>query len=133
MPRKKTIRVTAERRARRRFSIGQGVCYKCLSGHTVSDEGVGKILNVSSSGVSFTTERTLSVGKPVELTVEWPALIDNKCMMKLVIHGWVIRSDSNSAAVKIAHYEFRTRASKTVAALADPLLVSQKRDDPGAR
>lgn len=111
---RETIRDPSERRARRRFQIGQDVCYICLSGSRVDDEGVGKIVNVSSSGVRFTTEHTLNVGKRVEVTVEWPALIDDKCLMNLVIKGWVARSDSNSAAVKIEHYEFRTRASKAV-------------------
>jgi hypothetical protein len=114
----KAIRHTTEQRARQRFPIGQDVCYKYRSGDRVSNEGVGKILNVSSSGVRFTTERTLSVGKSVEVGVEWPALIDDKCPMKLVIQGWVVRSDSNSAAVKIEHYEFRTRASKGLPCLA---------------
>lgn len=82
----------------RRRILHRGGCAKFLRD--------GKILNVSSSGVRFTTERTLSVGQTVEVTVEWPALIDNKCLMKLVIEGWVARSDSNSAAVKIEHYEF---------------------------
>jgi hypothetical protein len=123
---RKTIHATTERRARRRFPIGQDVCYKYLSGHGVSDKGVGKVLNVSSSGVRFTTERTLSIGKSVEVTVEWPALIDNRCLMKLVIEGWVVRSDSNSAAVKIERYEFRTRASNAVSVLLDPPIVFPK-------
>ena len=126
MSQRKAIHDTTERRARRRFPIGQDVCYKCLFGHRVSDEGVGKILNVSSSGVRFTTERTLSIGKTVEVTVEWPALIDNKCLMKLVIEGWVVRSDANSAAVKIEHHEFRTRASKAVPVLRDLPVVFPK-------
>jgi hypothetical protein len=78
---RQTIRNADERRARQRFPIGQEVCYKCVSGQRVSDAGVGKILNVSSSGVGFTVERTQSVGKSVEVTVEWPVLLDNKCPM----------------------------------------------------
>ena len=82
--------------------------------------GVGKTVNVSSSGMRFTTEHALSVGTPVEVTAEWPALIDGKCLMKLVIKGWVVRSDSNSAAVKIEHFEFRTRKPKAAAVLPYP-------------
>jgi hypothetical protein len=109
---RKTIHDTNERRARQRFRIGQDVRYKCLSGGRLSDGGAGKSLDVSSGGVRFTTERALSVGELLEVTVKWPALVDNTCLMKLVINGQVIRSDPNSAAVKIERYEFRTRASK---------------------
>jgi len=101
----------AERRVRQRFRIRQDISYKCLSGEQIFDKGVGKMLDISSSGVRFTTARALNVGENVEVTINWPALIDNKCLMKLVIKGSVVRSDSNNAAVKIEHYEFRTRAS----------------------
>ena len=114
MPQQQTIRVPADRRSRRRYPIEHDVRYKCVSGQRVLDEGAGKVVDISSGGVRFTTERTLGVGKKVEITVAWPVLIDNKCLLKLVINGWVIRSDSKSAAVKIEHYEFRTRASKPI-------------------
>lgn len=64
---------------------------------------------MSSNVVRFTTEHPLSQGESVEVTVNWPALVNDKCLIKLVIHGRVIRSDSGSAAVQIANYEFRTR------------------------
>jgi hypothetical protein len=118
--RKKTNHDTNERRARQRFRIGQDVFCKYLSGGRLSDAGAGKILDVSSGGVRFTTERALSVGEPLEITVKWPALVDNKCLMKLVINGRVIRSDPNSAAVKIERYEFRTRKSKAFPVSPDP-------------
>lgn len=110
----KAIRGPGEQRARQRFLIGQDIYYKCVAGGRVSVAGVGKILNVSSSGVRFTAQHTLGVGKGIEVTMEWPVLIENKCLLKLVIYGHVVRSDSNSAAVKIVRYEFRTRSSKAV-------------------
>jgi len=124
--RNKKTHDSAERRSWRRFPIWQDVSYKGPCGPRGSEEGIGKILDVSSSGVSFTTERTLSVGKTMEVAVEWPALLDNKCLMKLVIEGRVVRSDANSAAVAIEHYEFRTRGSKAVPVVLDPPFVFSK-------
>jgi hypothetical protein len=58
--------------------------------------------------------------------MEWPVLIENKCLLKLVIYGYVVRSDSNTAAVKIVRYEFRTRSSKAVPGVLDPPTSPEK-------
>jgi len=74
-------------------------------------------LNISSAGVRFTTERILSPGARMELSIDWPALLDNSCLMKLIIQGCVARSDTNAAVVKVEHYEFRTRAANPIPSL----------------
>src|ERR1017187_3685753 len=50
----KTTHNNAERRSRQGFRIEEDVCYTCLSG--ARPPGVGKILDISSKGVRFTTE-----------------------------------------------------------------------------
>jgi hypothetical protein len=47
----------------------------------------------------------------MRLAVDWPAMLDNTCRMKLEIHGWVLRSAPGTADVKIERYEFRTRGA----------------------
>ena len=72
--------------------------------------GVGKVLDISSKGVCFTTECVLKVGTRVELSVDWPLLLDHTYPLKLMIIGHVSRSNNKAAVVRIEHYEFRTRA-----------------------
>jgi hypothetical protein len=38
-------------------------------------------------------------------------LLDNKCALKLVTTGRVVRSESGVAAIAIEQYEFRTRGN----------------------
>jgi len=102
-----------ERRAKRRFQIEQEVRYKILYGQRVAQPGTGKSLNISSGGVWFTTESPLAVGMPVELSMNWPALLNDCCPMKLTIYGCVIRSNDQGAAVAIDRYEFRTQGLRT--------------------
>ncbi len=78
--------------------------------------GSGKTLNFGSGGLLFTTEDRLPVGRTVELSVNWPALLGGKCPLQFVATGRVVRSESNRAAVKIERYEFRTRGGTTAAA-----------------
>ena len=101
-----------ERRSKRRFQIEQEVRYKMLYGQRIAETGAGRTINISSGGVWFTTENMLTIGMPVELSMNWPVLLNDSCPMKLMIYGCVIRSNEEGAAVAIERYEFRTQGSR---------------------
>ena len=103
-----------DRRIKRRFGIEQGLRYKLLYGSRVAEAGCGRTVNISSSGVWFTTEGVLSTGLPVELSMSWPARLNDVCPMKLVIYGCVVRSGQDGAALAIERYEFRTQGTATI-------------------
>ncbi len=104
---------TAERRGAVRFPIEQEVRYKVYNRSTI-EVGSGRTVNMSSNGVLFTTERTLSTGERLELAVAWPAHLDNRCPLKLVTTGRVVRSEQGRAAIAIERYEFRTQGSRAM-------------------
>ena len=99
-----------EQRSKRRFLIEQDVHYERLKGTEVLDAGMGKTLDISSNAVRFTTGLALSPGDKVKVAVNWPVLLDATCRLKMVIYGLVVRSDGNSATVRIRQHELRTRA-----------------------
>ena len=101
-----------ERRTKKRFLIDQEVRYKMLYGQRIAETGVGRTLNISSGGVWFSTESMLTSGMPVELSMNWPVLLNDSCPMKLMIYGCVVRSNEKGAAVAIERYEFRTQGSR---------------------
>ena len=102
-----------ERRTKRRFQIDQEVRYKMLYGQRIAETGVGRTMNIYSGGVWFSTENMLTSGMPVELSMNWPVLLNDVCPMKLMIYGCVVRSNEKGAAVAIERYEFRTQGSRT--------------------
>jgi len=112
-----------DRRTKRRFQIEQEVRYKMLYGQRIAETGTGKTMNISSGGVWFTTENTLTAGMPVELSMNWPVLLNDSCPMKLMIYGCIIRSNERGAAVAIERYEFRTQGSRTFQQTAMPQVV----------
>jgi hypothetical protein len=101
-----------DRRTKRRFQIDQEVRYKMLYGQRIAETGVGRTMNISSGGVWFSTESMLTSGMPVELSMNWPVLLNDSCPMKLMIYGCVVRSNEKGAAVAIERYEFRTQGSR---------------------
>src|ERR1700716_1218709 len=101
-----------ERRSCDRFPIERDVRYKIFGTHkNVIQIGLGKSLNISSSGVLFTTESILREGQRVELAVSWPVLLNDVLPLKLVASGRLVRSQGKRAAMSIDKYEFKTRGS----------------------
>ena len=50
-------------------------------------------------------------GRRVELAISWPAQLNDKCALKLVARGRVIRFEEGRTAIEIQQYEFRTFAA----------------------
>jgi hypothetical protein len=99
----------AERRHSDRFPIERELRYQTINNRS-KEAGEGKTINMSSSGVLFTSEHMLLPGRRVELSVRWPAQLNDKCALKLVVRGRVIRFEEGRAAIEIQQYEFRTLA-----------------------
>lgn len=102
-----------ERRSSDRFPIDREVRYKMLDAKSAPQAGNGRTLDMSSGGILFTTENNLSIGKRVELSVNWPAQLNNSCRLKLVALGRVVRAGLASAAIIIEKYEFRTQGTNS--------------------
>ena len=105
------FRGLADRRRTDRFPIEEDVKYKSTKGKETL-AGCGKTLNIASNSVLFTTEQPLSVGRKVEVSINWPVLLDGGCLLKFVASGTVIRSEGDRAVIRIDRYEFRTRSSR---------------------
>src|SRR5262249_11642959 len=101
----------SERRAADRFPIERDVRFKVLSKKSGDESGVGKTINISSTGVLFTTEKLLIPGRRLEVSINWPAQLNDKCALKLVARGRIVRFEQGRAAMEIQQYEFRTAVS----------------------
>jgi PilZ domain len=108
----------ADRRHSDRFPIEREVHYKVLNKRSSEEMGDGKTVNISSSGILFSAEHMLLPGRRMELAISWPAQLNNKCALKLVARGRVVRFEGGRAALEIQQYEFRTQpmAASTVSA-----------------
>jgi hypothetical protein len=99
------------RRERRRFPIRQDVRYQCVKGSRIHAVGVGRTVEIGSREIRFTTQHPLKAGEKVLVSVNWPAMLDSTCAMKLEIFGWVIRTEPGGVVVRIERHEFRTRGN----------------------
>jgi PilZ domain len=100
----------SERRRSSRFPIEREVRYKTLNQRAEVVSGIGKTLNISSSGVLFTADHDLPIGTRLEVSISWPAQLNEKCLLNLVARGRVARNLGNKVALQIQQYEFRTQS-----------------------
>jgi PilZ domain len=103
--------IQADRRHSDRFPIEREVRYRVLSKRSGEEAGDGRTINISSSGVLFTSEHILLPGRRLELSISWPAQLNNKVALKLVAKGRVVRFEQGRAAIEIQQYEFRTQSA----------------------
>jgi hypothetical protein len=107
-----------ERRGTNRFPVREDVRYRLVRARSVKVGGCGITLDIGSGGILFTTEDRLPMGRMVELSVNWPARLDGVCPLQFVATGRVVRSDADTAAVRIERYEFKTRSQNNQPAAA---------------
>jgi len=100
-----------ERRASRRFPLRLAIRYRWLGASTGSDWATSESLNISSSGLLFTTAGALSPGQAVEAFIAWPVWLDKRIPLKLVIRGPVVRNIGDQSAIRFERYEFKTAAA----------------------
>lgn len=108
----------ADRRHSDRFPIEREIRYRVLNKRGGDESGDGKTINISSAGILFTTESMVLPGRRLEVSINWPAQLNNKCALKLVARGRVVRFEEGRAAMEIQQYEFRTSAATDSSAQA---------------
>jgi hypothetical protein len=94
------------------------MAYSIVRGKLVLEAGSGRTVNMSASGVLFQSTRALPVGESVEVSIAWPARLDGTVRLQLRLKGRTVRSRSDSTAVQIQRYGFRT-AGSAIAIRAD--------------
>jgi DNA-binding NarL/FixJ family response regulator len=116
----------AERRTNARFDCHLAVSYQSLEKPFLSGLGTSETLNISSKGVLFKADEALEPGQLVQVSVDWPARLENQIPLKLVAEGRIVRNIKGIAAMTIEKYEFRTRRTPA------PTAATQKPVAPAA-
>jgi hypothetical protein len=100
-----------ERRGKRRFPLQRELRYKLLEDDTnVIETGAGYTLDLSSGGVAFCADGVLKPGAFIQLSISWPVLLEERCPMRLIVFGRVLRNAGRLSACTVDRYEFRTQA-----------------------
>lgn len=73
---------------------------------TIPDQrsGNGTLRDISSAGLSFSSEEALEPGSPIEVTVNW-FYGESGRRFQFIIQGHVLRSDDSGTAIQMRDYQ----------------------------
>ena len=107
--------LAVERRIAVRYTLELGVRFRSLS-QTSPFSGTGRVINASRGGVLVASLDTIRVGAQVEMTIEWPFLLDGRIPLQLIASGRILRRGASDFAATIERYVFRTVRSSSLTA-----------------
>ena len=73
----------------------------------MSNLGTAKTLNISKGGVLLECNDQLPAGRTIEVSIQWPFLLDGIRPMKLLVYGTTVRTRRGFVAVQSHRHEFR--------------------------
>ena len=101
-----------ERRSKPRYPFEQALVFRRRGRQSETVPSPGNTLNMSSSGLLFEADSTVGLGEVLQIAVNWPAKLDNRCPLKIVVTGRVVRCSGDQTAVEILQYEWRTAGNR---------------------
>jgi len=100
---------TTERRASTRFPLTLEVRYAVSGRRAPVETGSGRTIDLSSSGLRFTADSLLLTGQTLDVSIDWPVLLNGGVHLQLAMSGVVVRTSETAIALQIQRYEFKTR------------------------
>jgi hypothetical protein len=97
----------ADRRRDRRYEIQLDLSWKLIYRCRVLESGTGRTIDLSTGGVHYEAGRRFPAGLDVELSIVWPAVVDDVAPRQLVVSGKIVRSDGGRTAIRKHQHEFR--------------------------
>lgn len=108
-----------DRRHNKRFSLRLAVRCRRKGYPAALSPTTSETVNISSKALLFRTAEALLPGQIVEASLDWPARLDNRTPLQLVVEGRVVRTVGDYIAMRIERYEFRTRSAGEGGAVSD--------------
>jgi hypothetical protein len=111
------------------YPIQVEVEYRLVSRGLTIKTGRGRTLRISTTHVLFESQDRLPAGVPIELSIAWPALLNNEVGLQLCVMGRTAPTRENCTAVIVERHAFRTRSlrHKSFKEESEAVPVSQTR------
>ena len=95
-----------ERRMGVGFPLSCPLWYE-TSSMTQKRSGEGRVIDISSSGVAFTTESALRRNTRVALHIQWPVQLEGEVPVELFASGKVVRAEPSRTALQYDQFNFK--------------------------
>jgi len=112
------IKFQMDRRTKIRYPLKCELEFRVRERDFLSESHSGRTVNISSEGFLFTTTERPLVGSEIEVALLWPAALENRIPLKLVMKGEIVRAEGDRIAVRIGSHEYRLAKNRTIKQLA---------------
>lgn len=103
----RVVEPSRDRPFKARFPLHLRLEFLSLTGPVCT--GHGDTLNISSEEVRFASSESFTPGQMIQASMDWPARLDRRVPLRLVVSGRVLRSNKGLAVMTIKTFEFRIR------------------------
>ncbi len=100
------VGISQERRSARRYPFEVDISYLLHDAVNVPHWGLGRTVNLSSSGLLFRCDCAVPINGKIELAVVWPCSRKNGPGTSLKAKGLVVRSAQDTIAVAFVQHAF---------------------------
>ena len=100
----------ADRRSCVRYPLTLKLRYSVSNGRGPAATGAGRLIDLSNSGLRFVAPEFLEPGLKLDISIDWPILLDGRVQLQLIVTGVVVWSSATETALKIEQHDFRTRS-----------------------
>ncbi len=126
------------RRSSQRFLLRlPGKCRRVEQPSVYGRAATCHCINISSTGMLFSTTEIFQPGQTVEAFIDWPLRHDDGAHLALVVEGPVVWKSDVLTAIRFERYQFRTRGSNAAVrpwrALRAPAGQSRRNSEPRLR
>jgi len=87
-------------------------------------------VNLSSGGILVASQQHVVDGALVEMSIEWPFVLNGRIPLQLMTVGRVLRRGTSRFAATFERYEFRTVRISSSSPDEDPALTSRTPPTP---
>jgi len=102
----------SDRRSNQRYPIRLEIEYKVPDGNG-GQKGFGRTINIASRGLLLDISPPLPIRGPIELSINWPFLLDGSIPLKLLMYGEIVRVSGSRIAVRVTGHTFHTAGHAT--------------------
>ena len=99
-----------ERRASVRFPLTLDVRYSVSHRRAPVETSSGQLIDLSSSGLRFLAQGHVEPGLRLDVSIDWPVLLDGRVQLQLIVTGVVVWSSGTEITLQIQRHDFRTRS-----------------------
>jgi hypothetical protein len=112
------VKIAHNRRLNGRYDLRLPLHYRVSLKGEAPKTGSGTTYDISATGLSFRSRKSLPVGAHIEILLEWPAKYRNIDPMSLLVTGFIVRCDGGRIAVRMTSRKFKVTMAQLESATA---------------